>query len=289
MWKWNFLIYFPKSTKKHNRIFSNTIKSRSIKDENKPGYFKNEQNTRLEKEVPTWDISYNDMLPFYVNAYKERFIEWKNLNEPDCTKINEIIIRRIPWLYPDECKHISISIYYKKPILNIFLTNLCPTDCWTRAYHFARKITELVREHYQKEDPSKTFADPYIHYMYGTFIYKVEKGDPGETVRWKFHVAPIIKLKDSELYLLDPLISEGPMKKNEYHAKIGNPENQQQHPIHNTLIRSELTGYVTCKPETYDFEHDCFEPANNVDPYPDDPDIDTEKAIEIETNEALLQ
>ena len=93
------------------------------------------------------------------------------------------------------------------------------------------------------------------------------------------HVAPIIRLKDSELYILDPLVSEGPMKKDEYHAEIGNAN----HPS-NPLIRSRLDGYVTCVPETYDHNHDCFEPKNNAnDPKIQDDNLssDTKKALDL--------
>ena len=142
-------------------------------------------------------------------------------------------------------------------------------DCWMRAYHFAKKITELVRAHYLAVNPFKTFPDPYKHYMFGIFIRDVKKGTPGEFLRWDMHVAPIIRLEDSELYILDPLLSEGPMKKGEVHAELGNTANKKEHPTDGRVIASELTGYVTCEPETYDILHDCFEPSNN----PTDPDI----------------
>ena len=145
-------------------------------------------------------------------------------------------------------------------------------DCWNRAYYFARKITDLVRA----KNPSKTFSEPYKHYMFGSFIRKIKKGKPGEFVRWTMHVAPIIRLKDSELYILDPLLSDGPMKKDEYHAEIGNANHMS--------IRSRLTGYVTCVPETYANNYDCFEPKNNAnDPNIEDDDLtfDTKAALDL--------
>ena len=116
--------------------------------------------------------------------------------------------------------------------------------------------------------------------MFGIFIRDVQKGTPGEFLRWDMHVAPIIKLQDSELYILDPMVSKVPMKKADFHAEIGNPENKKTHPTDGRVIASELTGYVTCKPETFDVLHDCFEPANN----PTDPGIVN---IPWETNEVL--
>ena len=66
----------------------------------------NKPDTKLEKEISKWDISYNDLLPFYVNAYQERFIEWKNKFDA-CS--DTVIKRRISWLYPEECTYISIG------------------------------------------------------------------------------------------------------------------------------------------------------------------------------------
>ena len=105
--------------------------------------------------------------------------------------------------------------------------------------------------------------------MFGIFVRDVQKGTPEEFVRWNMHVAPIIKLQDSELYILDPMMKEVPMKKVAYHAEIGNPENKKTDPTDGKVYVSKLTGYITCKPETFDILHDCFEPANN----PTDPDI----------------
>merc|ERR1719436_243186 len=76
------------------------------------------------------------------------------------------------------------------------------------------------------------------------------------------------------------MVSKVPMKKADFHAEIGNPENKKTHPTDGRVIASELTGYVTCKPETFDVLHDCFEPANN----PTDPGIVN---IPWETNEVL--
>ena len=116
--------------------------------------------------------------------------------------------------------------------------------------------------------------------MFGIFIRDVAKGNPGEFLRWDMHVAPIIRLEDSELYILDPLLSHEPMKMDAVHADLGNPNNRKQHPTDGRIIASELTGFVTCEPETYDLLHDCFEPVNN----PTDPDI---VDVDWETEDAL--
>ena len=57
-------------------------------------------------------------------------------------------------------------------------------------------------------------------------------------------------------------------------------QDRKQHPTDGRIIASELTGFVTCEPETYDLLHDCFEPVNN----PTDPDI---VDVAWETEEAL--
>ena len=71
-----------------------------------PGYYINKPNTRLERDVSTWDISYNELLPFYVKAYQERFLKWKN-KDKDCSEGNPL--RRIPWLFPEDCTYIWYS------------------------------------------------------------------------------------------------------------------------------------------------------------------------------------
>ena len=105
LWKWAYLINSPKKTKKYNKVSSNSIQSRNIKEQNRPEYYMNRPDTRLENEISTWDISYNDLLPFYVKAYQERFIEWKNKFDA-CS--DTVIKRRISWLYPEDCRYISI-------------------------------------------------------------------------------------------------------------------------------------------------------------------------------------
>ena len=107
LWKWAYLINAPKKTKKYNKVSSNSIQSRNIKEQNRPEYYMNRPDTRLENEISTWDISYNDLLPFYVKAYQERFIEWKNQFDA-CS--DTVIKRRISWLYPEECTYIFIYI-----------------------------------------------------------------------------------------------------------------------------------------------------------------------------------
>ena len=117
LWKWAYLINSLPNTKKKHKFPSSTTKSRIVKNENKPDHFSNEQNTRLENDVPTWDIGYKDLLPFYVKAYQERFIEWKNEEDRDCRDEEgkpKVFLRRISWLYVNECMYILIILCIMK-------------------------------------------------------------------------------------------------------------------------------------------------------------------------------
>ena len=103
LWKWNYLINKPKKTKKYSKVSSKNIQSRTIKEQNEPQYYRNKKNTQLEAEIPTWDISHNDLLPFYKTAYQERFLEWKNKNDA-CS--DTVVKRRISWLYPEDSTYL---------------------------------------------------------------------------------------------------------------------------------------------------------------------------------------
>ena len=120
------------------------------------------------------------------------------------------------------------------------------SGCYNRAHHFSLKITEIVREQWIVFGSDPTFDYPFKHFMFGTFVRKFD----GQTITWNYHVAPIIKLNDGELYILDPVVSDKPMKKDAYHSEIGGES-------------SKLNGYVTCQPDTYDEKDDCFDSKNN--------------------------
>ena len=72
-------------------------------------------------------------------------------------------------------------------------------------------------------------------------------GKKVKQITWGQHVAPIVKLKDNELYILDPLISNTPMKLDDYHLALES-------------TGSKISGYVTCQPDTYVQFDDCFNP-----------------------------
>ena len=116
LWKWAYLINSTKKTKKYNKVSSNSIHNRAITEQNRPEYYINNPDTKLEKEISIWDISYNDLLPFYVKAYQEKFIEWKNQFDA-CS--DTVIKRRISWLYPEDCAY--ISIYFEPRLFILYI------------------------------------------------------------------------------------------------------------------------------------------------------------------------
>ena len=106
----------------------------------------------------------------------------------------------------------------------------------------------------RNEYPSKNFDYPFKHFLFGTFVRTVDAG----TTLWRYHVAPIIKLGDGGLYILDPVVHDEPMKKDAYHAEMENDANNGVNPETGEEITSKLNGYVTCKPYTYEETDDCF-------------------------------
>jgi hypothetical protein len=67
-------------------------------------------------------------------------------------------------------------------------------------------------------------------------------------------VAPIIKLKDDQFYILDPALSADPIPKNEWYGMLVTNPNQYK-------LHSKITGLVTCWPNTYSLAEECFDPS----------------------------
>ena len=99
--------------------------------------------------------------------------------------------------------------------------------------------------------------------MFGFFVQ--EFNDKQQI--WGRHDAPIIRLVDGDLYVLDPVIKNEPMKKVEYHAELVNSPFTyiDEDTIPTTTKRSRLDGYVTCKTNTYNWHANCFHPASLED------------------------
>ena len=93
--------------------------------------------------------------------------------------------------------------------------------------------------------------------MYGAFSHTYGTINGVVEVNWNWHVAPIVKLRDNELYILDPLMGSKPLKKDDYHLmlSVGIINAQGTGGTQGTI-----TGYVTCRPDTYDNNDDCFNP-----------------------------
>ena len=66
---------------------------------------------------------------------------------------------------------------------------------------------------------SISFPSPWKHFMYGKLGLRSENLDPSVNceARWSYHVVPIVKLNDNQLYILDPIINPSPVRKEEYY------------------------------------------------------------------------
>ena len=67
-------------------------------------------------------------------------------------------------------------------------------------------------------------------------------------VSWIYHVAPIIRLGDGKLYILDPSLSADPIPKEVWYEKM------------TAYPGARITGYVTCDANTYHPGRRCFNP-----------------------------
>ena len=101
--------------------------------------------------------------------------------------------------------------------------------------------------------------------MYGPFTNSYDTKDGFEEVNWTWHVAPIVKLRvydehekkmRDELFILDPLMGSKPLKKDDYHLTL----RLGVHSRIRTYTVGTITGYVTCHPDTFDNQADCFNP-----------------------------
>ena len=106
----------------------------------------------------------------------------------------------------------------------------------------------------RNEHPSKHFDYPFKHFVFGIFVRTID----ALTKVWRYHVAPIIKIEDGELYILDPVVHDEPMKKDAYHAELESDANKGVDPETGQEETSKLNGFATCKPYTYEETDDCF-------------------------------
>ena len=117
-----------------------------------------------------------------------------------------------------------------------------------RAEVYSKRIVKRLKEIF----PKKTFFLPKKHFVFGRLAAESNSTLNG-IVRWRYHVAPIVRLKDGKLYILDPALSADPIEKEKWYGlMLAQPE-------------SDITGYVTCEHATYHIWKSCFHPMQ-VDP-----------------------
>ena len=80
----------------------------------------------------------------------------------------------------------------------------------------------------------------------------------GPLIKWWYHVVPIIKLNDDQLYVFDPSLSTRPMTTNSFYETISVNEDGSRPPTKN--YRDNVRGKVTCLPNTYNTAFKCFDP-----------------------------
>ena len=87
---------------------------------------------------------------------------------------------------------------------------------------------------------------PHKHFVFGNL--RVDSGGGNGIASWRYHVAPIIRLRDGKLYVLDPALSANPIEKESWYKMM------------TELPGSTITGYVTCKSHTYYPSNICLSP-----------------------------
>jgi len=172
------------------------------------------KNVDSEKSVPSWDVSPSDFDGFFDSARFDRYLEWDEQPE---------FKRRSTWLYPDN-------------------------GCWYRAEIYVTLIVDFMTAKF----PGKKFATPKKHFAFGDLAAK-SSSIRGGIVRWGWHVAPLIRLNDGKLYVMDPALNgDAVHKEGWYKLMMSEPD-------------AKITGFVTCDTETYKTENSCFN-AKQVDP-----------------------
>ena len=89
--------------------------------------------------------------------------------------------------------------------------------------------------------PNKSFEPPKKHFAFGELRTKSINAAPENNglVSWGWHVAPIIRLNDGNLYVLDPALGANALTKEEWYAKMTQTDN------------AHISGFVTCNANTY--------------------------------------
>ena len=98
--------------------------------------------------------------------------------------------------------------------------------------------------------------------MFGDLIVNtanlpVNPGDQ-ELLRWSYHVVPIIRLQDDQLYVFDPTLSNIPMKISSFYDAISVSVDGTRPAAKD--YKDNVWGKVTCLPNTYSSLWKCFDP-----------------------------
>ena len=98
---------------------------------------------------------------------------------------------------------------------------------------------------------------PWKHYVFGKLIAKTPNAYKirGEII-WDYHVAPIIRLKDDRLYILDPALSANPIMQDDWYKMLVTNPNLHNLNRHNT--GSGITGSVSCVETAISYYSNCF-------------------------------
>ena len=117
-----------------------------------------------------------------------------------------------------------------------------------RAEVYSKRIVQRLKAIF----PEKTFFLPKKHFAFGRLSAESNSTLDG-IVRWRYHVAPMVRLNDGKLYILDPALSADPIEKEKWYGLMKA----------NTSIpglKAKITGYITCESATYHAGSSCFQP-----------------------------
>jgi len=209
---------------------------KALQGDSTPEDFKSIKNTETENQIPSWPISPSEFDQFYDQARFDRYLT--SITDPSFE-------RRITWLYPND-------------------------GCWIRAELYSSLILKFLNEEY----PNHSFEAPKKHFAFGDLWTKSINAPPlmDEWVFWGWHVAPIVRLNDGNLYVLDPALRGNAIPKEEWYALM------TQKPS------SFVSGFVTCDADTYREFNSCFKPKKNTD---EDTKCENENYMYLEWNRQI--
>ena len=119
----------------------------------------------------------------------------------------------------------------------------------------AELYTDLILQYLHRKYPEKIFRPPKKHFVFGDLRANSTSADPRMNgfVFWWFHVAPIVRLNDGKLYVLDPILDANPVEKKEWYSLMTQTD------------EANISGFVTCDSNTYHYYDSCFNPSKNSD------------------------